>query len=392
MAVDLPIRVLAPPGHVVFGLAVLAASTPVGRSGAQPPVWRVSARPDVVIDESTGPQGDFLRIVGLAKLPSGAIAVANGASAEVRLFSADGRHLRTLGRSGGGPGEFRQISWMGVSADTIFFADRTGARITTYLESGTLVRTVPIMAADSVGAFSVSGRLSDGRWLVRPLLNPRIDGPERLYRDTMSVGLLSPDGGRVAWLARLPSASVFVYNPRGTPNGLATGVAPLGPGAHVLADGGRIAFADMARPAIVIFNDQGRIERTLSLPYVAGEFDEAGVTEARRQRLEESRNGGANVMIGALYSKGARPPKMPVLGGMVRGLDGAFWVWPFTLADDVAKDYLVVDSNGRPLATVAGPARFRLREVGPDYLLGVRIDADGVESVVQYRLTRVGAS
>lgn len=388
MTVDLLIRVFASPRHVVFGLGVLAASTPAGRAGAQSPVWRLSAQPDVVVGESAGPQGDFLRIVGLAKLSSGVIAVANGATAEVRLFSADGRHLRTLGRSGGGPGEFRQISWMGVVADTIFVADRAGARITTYLENGTLVRTVPITAADSVGAFSVSGRLPDGRWLLRTLLNPRIDGPERLYRDTMSVGLLSPDGARVDWLARLPAASVFVYNPRGTPNGLATGVAPLGPGAHVLVDGGGIAFADMARPAIVVFNARGRIERTLSLPYVAGEFDESGVGEARRQRLEESRNGAANVMTGAMYSKRARPPKMPVLGGMVRGLDGAFWVWPFTLTDDTAKEYLVVDGNGRPLAAVAGPARFRLREVGPDYLLGVRTDSDGVESVVQYHLTR----
>ena len=180
--------------HGLTASACLGVRSPVA---AQPATWRLSASPALTIDETGGPHGEFLRISGLARLASGVIAVANGATAEIRLFAETGRYLRTLGRRGGGPGEFREISWMGVSGDTIFVADRTGARITRYLEDGSLVGTVPITAADSVGGFSVVGRLTDGRWLVQTLLNPRMDGPERLYRDTMTVGLLATDGTRV---------------------------------------------------------------------------------------------------------------------------------------------------------------------------------------------------
>ena len=44
--------------------------------------------------------------------------------------------------------------------------------------------------------------------------------------------------------------------------------------------------------------------------------------------------------------------------------------------------------NGELVATVAGPARFRLWEAGMDYLLGVSTDAEGVERVVLYHLER----
>ncbi len=135
---------MGPPGHwvragrslrvVLHGLtasACLGVRSPVA---AQPAIWRLSASPALTIDETGGPQGEFLRISGLARLASGGIAVANGATAEIRLFTGTGGYLRTLGRRGGGPGEFRAISWMGVSGDTILVADRTGARITRYLK------------------------------------------------------------------------------------------------------------------------------------------------------------------------------------------------------------------------------------------------------------------
>ena len=130
------------------------------------------------------------------------------------------------------------------------------------------------------------------------------------------------------------------------------------------------------------------MERTFALPYVAGQFEDSEVAAARRLRLEEATSEFGRSLFAAVYSKTARPATKPVLGGLRRGTDGSFWVWPFSLAADAATTYHVVAVNGEVVATVAGPARFRLWEAGMDYLLGVSTDAEGVERVVLYHLER----
>lgn len=47
----------------------------------------------------------------------GRIYVADRQAAEVRVFDADGNHVRTFGRRGRGPGEFEQLSGLGWGAD-----------------------------------------------------------------------------------------------------------------------------------------------------------------------------------------------------------------------------------------------------------------------------------
>ena len=156
-------------------------------------------------------------------------------------------------------------------------------------------------------------------------------------------------------IARLPALSVFVYNPRGTPSGAATGIAPLGPSGFIAGAGSHFAAGNSATPSIILYNDGGGVERTFALPYVAGQFEDSEVAAARRLRLEEATSEFGRSLLEAVYSKTARPATKPVLGGLRRGTDGSFWVWPFSLAADAATTYHVVAMNGDLVATLSRP-------------------------------------
>src|SRR5687767_2115487 len=69
------------------------------------PTWTIE--PDLRIGavEADGPD-NFGTIKGIAVDDQGRIAVLDAQAQEVRLFGTDGKHLRTFGRKGGGPGEF----------------------------------------------------------------------------------------------------------------------------------------------------------------------------------------------------------------------------------------------------------------------------------------------
>jgi len=83
-----------------------------------PPQWGltrvVSIGPKSVQEQET--PDEFGRVGAVALGPGGTVFVADAANSEIRVFGLDGAHLRTFGRGGEGPGEFRSIysiAWVG---------------------------------------------------------------------------------------------------------------------------------------------------------------------------------------------------------------------------------------------------------------------------------------
>lgn len=115
--------------------------------------WRVEPTPAVAIGDLDGrPEYSFYRIAGVTSLADGRIVVADGASAELRIFSPAGRLVQTIGRRGSGPAEF----------DFVFRMDRTPGD--TLVVLAVAVSDDRIYAgdtgSDSVFVYSVDGALS----------------------------------------------------------------------------------------------------------------------------------------------------------------------------------------------------------------------------------------
>ena len=83
------------------------------------------------------------------------------------------------------------------------------------------------------------------------------------------------------------------------------------------------------------------------------------------------------------------PETMPVFGRMLVDAAGHLWV------QDYAAEYLerpidwsVFDPDGRLIARVTVPVRFRITQIGEDWVLGVQRDEMDVQYVRVHRLAR----
>lgn len=76
----------------------------VAPEGGVPVTWRLEEELRIGTIDGDGPE-QFGRVGGLAVSGDGQIVVLDAQAQELRVFGRDGRHLRTLGRQGGGPGE-----------------------------------------------------------------------------------------------------------------------------------------------------------------------------------------------------------------------------------------------------------------------------------------------
>lgn len=97
--------------------------------------WTEQLRIGSVDDPETG----FSRINGVEVAPSGEVYVLDGMANEVRVFDAAGRRLRTVGRAGEGPGEFRGAFTMGMLHDTLWVQDVRNSRISWFDAEGNLL-------------------------------------------------------------------------------------------------------------------------------------------------------------------------------------------------------------------------------------------------------------
>jgi len=117
--------------------------------------------------------GDIRRNQVVDVSPEGLIAIADRLNSRVVLFDANGNYLRSTGRRGDGPGEFRglwALGWVGESRDRLWVADSQD-RVTVYdtaLAIDTLFR-IP-GGADFVAGIQPVG----SRVVFSPVRHPRI--------------------------------------------------------------------------------------------------------------------------------------------------------------------------------------------------------------------------
>ena len=81
---------------------------------------------------------------GITVDDEGRIYVLDRQANELRIFAPDGTHVRTVGRSGGGPGEF--INANGLvwgSPDTLVVVDQRGGRYTLLGRDGAYLGSQP---------------------------------------------------------------------------------------------------------------------------------------------------------------------------------------------------------------------------------------------------------
>jgi hypothetical protein len=122
--------------------------------------WRLSDRPMVTIGAEEGPDEYSLYQVGAAlRLPDGRIVIHNNGSDELRYYDSSGTHLRSVGRDGFGPGEFKNVNGVWLIQDSLVLNDWGQDRVSVFSADGEYGRTFmlyrePGPQPTAIGVFS----------------------------------------------------------------------------------------------------------------------------------------------------------------------------------------------------------------------------------------------
>jgi len=122
-----------------FPVAAALAAAAASLSAQTPSAWRYTEelRIGSEADDVTG----FSEIRGLLVNRKGNIWILEASLQEIRVFDSAGKHLRTVGRKGQGPGEFTGADGLVEAPDgRIWVHDPRGARLTIFDQEGSFLR------------------------------------------------------------------------------------------------------------------------------------------------------------------------------------------------------------------------------------------------------------
>jgi len=95
------------------------------------------------------------------------------------------------------------------------------------------------------------------------------------------------------------------------------------------------------------------------------------------------------VAFARLGGRGPVAEFLPAIGALRLGSDGCLWVQEYVPPyENRSPTWWVFDSDGSILARTVLPNGFRLRHVGFDHLLGIRLDEFEVNYVERYQIMR----
>ena len=354
------------------------------------PAWTLSPTPTLTIEDVGTPAKEFVRIVGVARLSGGRIAVANRGTNDIRIFDAQGKHLTTFGRTGGGPGEFRRLEMISKAGDTVWFHDSGLERVSAIVlgQKPELATTTRITATGGQ-RFFVSGRLPDGRFVVSTPVSPTFDGPPGVHRLPGSIGIIAKNGeGQVNWLGTYRNAAIFAHSPTSDIKDGATGPIAFSPWLQAATGGGQVWIGDSAGDSLVVVRARDLSRFIVRVPIASRAPSRALVNEGRDEELKGNISPAGKAFTEAKYGK-YLPERLPYFGSLIPGPQGELWIQVYMADRKSAVQYVVLDSAGRARGQVSVPKGCRIREVGLDYVLLVSENDDGVESVRLHRLDRV---
>jgi hypothetical protein len=116
-------------GGVAVTVDTINSVVHVTNTGA-PAVWLTRELFTIgeVVGVEASPQ-EFGRISGVIADGDGNVFVADAAAAEIRVFDAQSKLVRRIGRRGAGPGEFGNLQSIGWLGDTLVVMDASNARL-----------------------------------------------------------------------------------------------------------------------------------------------------------------------------------------------------------------------------------------------------------------------
>ena len=369
------------------GIRIVESRAPAWPQGKG---WKVDRTPTLSIGNETDAAYQFNYVAGAVRLSNGRIVVADAGSLQLRMFDSTGRHLKTFGRSGSGPGEFRQIDALFLLPGDTIAVSNLRTSIELFAPDGKYVKTISIRRPSGVPLVTIIGFTDRGEFLayVRIPTSTAAQGGGAVI-DSALVIRFAADGSARETVKRIAKFSGEMFGPFGW--------------AATRKDGFYSAYS--ATPQIGVYSPTGQLLKLLRKPWKS-----ASVSASDIQRFKAYDRATRKTFTGKPLTAAENLQRDSALANMRFAKEFALFAQGWTDRSDnlwvrhyelqhvmrTAVDapstypfhYSVFSPNGRWLGDIELPANLVVYEAGADYLLGVSKDAEGVESVVLHRLRK----
>jgi len=354
--------------------ALLCAGQPVV-AYAQVPTKLISVR------RLSAETHDLSSLSAVAIGPNGTVVVTQGQDRSLRFFSKDLKPLKSVGRSGEGPGEFQSLKSVVWSGQKLLVMDARLARISEFSQTGAYVGSVPFALALLPGAHAEYRQLSP----------QRVVGPSEI----LSLAVLGTRGAFSLWVIVSDASGTFLRTVAAVP---ADRCELEGPSVSVMMPYCPRALVGYSHSGVRIAT--GSLEKTSG---TTGEFrvktyfssGSADLSVSIKVPLERVPRSISDSVVKALYARvpqaqsllrGKRiPGSYPPVRELVVGEDGAVWLRVYETTAKGSMWWLVTPT-GKVGATIRLPEDARLVSGDATSVTTIESDTEGLESLVWYRL------
>lgn len=316
-------------------------------------------------------------------LDDGGFAVAEMSANEVRIFDSNGRHLRTIGRTGRGPGEF--LSLTGIfeyPGDSIVVYDQRERRATVLpLDGG----TPRVIGAQSLGNVDAFGALEFGDLvLYNPGRGFRPDLPAGLQWTMTDVVLLDSVGGSRT-IQQLPSRLQHIE-----PDG---NTRPVEPGHYAIHVGRQDGFywGTPDRYEIRFYDRGGTLRRIIRRPVTPPAVTQPMIDEWIRASIEERvryEGPAAAEKYRKRYESMTFGERAPLFDRALIDGNDRLWVgeasWP--ASQRTTRRWSVFGADGAWLGDVEAPPDVQVLDSRAGLILGVKQESGEAPFIQLHRL------
>lgn len=311
------------------------------------------------------------QISGIVSDRNGGVYIADRDQSTIHRFDGSGNYIRSFGRDGEGPGEFRSLVQIDTDGNFLYALDRNLNRITSFdpetgdpIETHTLGGTGQSMPE----TFYV---LPDDAFLIISMMFATGSSDDVIHYQP--TGILTKTGNyKTSDQIRLPARESVMVNSEGGNIGI---IVPT-----------------YSRKSRVSVSDSGSIYTNWSEHLLIKQYDSDGAyAGAFYSNLEgdpltrsQLRNRYSSAYMDAL--RGATPPSTwPVVRSFLVDNQNRLWV---NLFGDGAgeRKWLVFQKNGEVGGMLTLPEESTIHEVRDGYLYLIETDRDGLEIVKRYEI------
>lgn len=371
-------------------IAAASASSPEFRSGTE---FRINQLPAVDIGGSEGNTDPPLHQVADAlRLTDGRIVVANSGNHQLHFYNSSGDFLFAAGRSGSGPGEFRQIEWVRrAGSDTLVVYDAGLERISLFTTDGAFVRSLRLQVPGTAATAVPMGWFRDGTLLARA---PNPNRLRRLateaFRDSSDYLRYTTAGAPIDSVGRFVNDDTFLLaEPFGGHHLSRMYLAlPFGRRTLVRTDRDRVYVAEGSTGEIAVFSSRGDPERIFQALGEPRQVTPADIEQFRQRQIRKVRSSRDRQEMERRLAAVPYPDMMPALGALL--VDSRGWLWAADYAVPGARQntWTVLDPDGQVIGRLSTPEGLSVLDIGVDYILGLwRDPATDVEHIRLHSLT-----